>query len=276
MRGDNMLLVDKQIKKLIENGELIIENYVADNLNGVSYDLTIDVIYGENLPELEYELEPGEVVFVKTMEKISIPHNILGRVAEKNSRMRQGLRVDAPYYQPGHTTNVFLRVQNISKDIIVLKKGIQIAQIMFEELCEEPDMPYDKQKGASFQGEQKYIGLGNYQKEYESQTKKVIENARTDIDRMSQTIYGNVLTIMGVLVAIFSLISINYQAFTQSQLTIPFILVMNLSMALAVVLMLGVILLLINQAKSKGFLISYISVIIALIVANIVCVLTIL
>lgn len=267
-----MLLVDTQIKEMIGDGKLITKNYIADNLNGISYDLRIDCIYGEKLSAPEHELAPGEVVFVKTLEQISIPHNLLGRVAEKNSRMRQGLRVDAPYYQPGHTTYVFLRVQNISQNIIQLKSGINIAQIMFEELCQEPAIPYDQQEGAAFQGEENYIGLGNYQKEYESQTKMAIERAKLDLDEMTQKIYGNVLTIMGVLVAIFSLISINYQAFSYSKLTVPFILVMNLSMALAIVLMLGVVILLVNKAKSKGFLAAYIGIIVALVLADIVAV----
>lgn len=263
-----MLLVDRQIKELVADGKLITENYFADNLNGISYDLRIDCIYGEKLSVSEHELAPGEVVFVKTLEQISIPHNLMGRVAEKNSRMRQGLKVDAPYYQPGHTTYIFLRVQNISKQMIKLKSGIDIAQIMFEELCQEPDMPYDKQEGASFQGEEQYIGLGNYQKEYESQTEMAIERAKLDLDGMTQKIYGNVLTIMGVLVAIFSLISINYQAFAQSEITVPFILVMNLTMALSIVLMLGVVILLVNKAKSKGFLVAYIVIVLALILAD--------
>lgn len=30
------------------------------------------------------ELHPGEIVFIKTQEKLSIPEDIAGRVAEKN------------------------------------------------------------------------------------------------------------------------------------------------------------------------------------------------
>ena len=73
---------------------------------------------------------------------------------------------------------------------------------------------------------------------------------------------------MGVLVAIFSLISINYQAFAQSEITVPFIVVMNLTMALSIVLMLGVVILLVNKAKSKGFLVAYIVIVLALILAD--------
>lgn len=94
----------------------------------------------------------------------------MGRIAEKNSRMRQGLVVSGPHYQPGHVTYAFLRIQNISENTIVLHKGIKIAQIMFEQLSEIPDMPYDQQNSAAFQNEEQYRGLGNYRVEYEKQT----------------------------------------------------------------------------------------------------------
>ena len=84
-----MILVDKDIKEYVARKELIISGYNETNINGVSYDLTMDVAYNSDGGENRiYELAPGEVVFIKTQEKISIPNNILGRVGEKNSRMR--------------------------------------------------------------------------------------------------------------------------------------------------------------------------------------------
>ena len=76
--------------------------------------------------------------------------------------MRQGLKVDASHYQPGHVTYAFLRVQNISENIIELSWGMKIAQIMFEQLTQIPEKPYSKQENASFQDEVQYVGLGNY------------------------------------------------------------------------------------------------------------------
>ena len=170
-----MILVDKNIKALVANGTLIISGYKEENVNGFSYDLTADVIIDVNSGELtEYRLQPGETVFVRSKEQLSIPVNVMGRVAEKNSRMRQGLQVDGPHYQPGHVTYAFLRVRNISTDIIVLSQGMKIAQIMFEELKEVPDVPYSSQENASFQNEKKYVGLGNYQEEYAKQSQRKV------------------------------------------------------------------------------------------------------
>lgn len=266
-----MVLVDSDIKERVAQKQLIISGFDEQHLSGVSYDLTVDVAYDANGDEHKIlELYPGDIVFVKTQEKLSIPLDILGRIAEKNSRMRQGLKVDGPHYQPGHVTYAFLRVQNISENVIELSRGMIIAQIIFEQLSKEPDVPYSKQEGASFQNESQYVGLGNYQEEYEQQTRKKVDKAKEDIENMSQRIYGNVLTIMGVLVAIFSLLTINYQAFTNAQISLKYIIAMNLTLALSIVVMMGIILLFINRAKSKKVQWIYIGVLVALVIATII------
>lgn len=260
-----MILVDKNIKTLVANGSLIVSGYTESNVNGVSYDLTIDVIIDENGKEVkEYQLEPGETVFVRSKEQISIPTNILGRVAEKNSRMRQGLQVDGPHYQPGHITYVFMRVRNISNKIIGLSEDMKIAQMIFEELKDVPEVPYNSQENASFQNEKKYVGLGNYQAEYDKQTREKVEKAKNDLENVSQTIYANVLTIMGIIVAIFSMITINFQAFTEANIDFKYIITMNLTLALCIVLMMGIILIFVNKAKSKWFLGIYSAVLVVL------------
>lgn len=256
-----MILVDRDIKQYVEQKQLILSGYTEDNLNGISYDLTVDtVLDAAGAEHREYKLRPGETVFIKTAEKLSIPNHILGRIAEKNSRMRQGLKVDGPHYQPGHVTYAFLRVQNISSQIIVLQNRMRIAQIIFEQLTEEPETPYSAQKGASFQDEVQYIGLGNYKEEYEKQTIRKLERAKEDIEGVSQRIYANVLTIMGVFVAIFSLLTINYEAFTTVQIDFRYIWVMNFTLTLCIVIMLGLIFVFINKAGNKKILWVYIAV----------------
>lgn len=266
-----MLLVDKEIKKKISEKQLIISGYNADNVNGASYDLTIDGIYTDSIKnEKEYDIEPGEVVFVRTLEKLSIPNDILGRIGEKNSRMRQGLKVDGPHYQPGHITYAYLRVQNISKNTVTLKKGAKIAQIFFEQLTQIPDMPYSVQENASFQNEVEFVGVGNYKAEYEKQTKKHVDEVKEDIENLSHRIYANVLTIMGVLVAIFSLLTINYHAFTNSSINLKYIVAMNLTLTLCIAVMFGIILIFINKARDTKFVWVYGGILVALAIATIV------
>lgn len=266
-----MILVDKQIISMIETDhKLIIDGYNRKNVNGISYDLTIDCIYGPDKDKrLSYELTPNEVVFVKTNEKLSIPRNILGRIAEKNSRMRQGLRVDGPHYQPGHVTYGFLRVQNISNSIIVLNKDNAIAQIIFEQLAEEPTTPYNEQSNKSFQDEIDYRGFGNYADEYNRQIKS-FQTIKEDIDGAAHKIYSNVLTFMGIIVAVFSLLSINYQAFTSAKIDFKYIMAMNLSLTFCITVLMGIILIFINNCKSKVFLWVYSAILVVLAAATII------
>ena len=155
-----MYIVDKQIKKMCESGLLIAENYNPENVGAVSYDLTVKNIYVENTKKISYDLEPGKTIFIGTEETLKIPENMIGIFKERNSIMRIGLLVSAPNYQPGICSKCFIRVTNISENIITIEKGKKIAQIMFDTLSDVPDIPYNKQANASFNDEYEYLGKG--------------------------------------------------------------------------------------------------------------------
>lgn len=170
-----MILVDKNIKDLVSQGKLIKEGYKKENVGPISYDITIDTILAHNRNTLNetdvekkdvYYLDPNEFVMIKSVELLSIPENILGRIADKNSLIRLGVSVTGPHYQPGHTTYAYLSVQNISRDKIKISKGQKIAQIIFEELKSVPDVPYNKDDSASFNDELEYKGFGKYSNQY--------------------------------------------------------------------------------------------------------------
>lgn len=158
-----MILVDKNIKNRVNKGELICSGYKDANVNSISYDLTIGEFIDENKSSIE--IEPGRFIIIKTLEELNIPDDITGRIGEKNSLLRLGLKVDGPQYQPGHRTYGFLRVQNISNNTIKLSRGMKIAQIYFEELKEIPEVSYNKQDNASFNNENNYRYLGKHSKE---------------------------------------------------------------------------------------------------------------
>lgn len=270
-----MILVDKDIRKRISQDKLIVDDYAdGELLNCVSYDLTVSkIICNKESQAVNYQLQPGEFIFVKTEQKLNMPYDLLGVVTEKNSRMRQGLKVDAPRYHPGHSTYMFLRVQNISNDMINISKGMKIAQIMFETLSDKPDVPYNFQEKSSFNDEDEYRGCGNYSEEYSREVKSLdasIKKAQEDIESVSHRIYSNVLALMGIIVAVFSLITINYNAATQQALNFKFLIAMNLSLGFCIVLLMGLIFLFINTKKNKALWIVYLSVFILLAISVVV------
>lgn len=161
-----MVLVDKEIEELVNQGLLITHNYKKENLGCVSYDLTIDNIIAEDNITEEYILKPHEFVIIKTNEELKLPNNLIGRIVEKNSLLRLGLFVSGPVYQPGHQTYSFLRVYNMNNSEIKLQKDFKIAQIFFETLTNTPSETYDKKENASFNNEDKYLKYGKYNDQY--------------------------------------------------------------------------------------------------------------
>lgn len=165
-----MILVDKDIKEYISKKELIIEHANFENINSISYDITLNSF--PNQTNKTYLLKPNEFIIIQTYEKISLPENIMAKVEEKNSLLRMGLVVNGPCYQPGHETYCYLRVQNISDKPILLNQGLKIAQLVFIKLENIPETPYNLQKNASFQKEEKYRKYGNYETIYNKMIQK--------------------------------------------------------------------------------------------------------
>ncbi len=64
-----------------------------------------------------------------------------------------GIESRCPFLSAGACYICFLRVQNLSSSVIELSRGSKIAQIMFEQLTEVPEVTYDKQVNASYQNE---------------------------------------------------------------------------------------------------------------------------
>lgn len=100
-----MLLIDKEIKS--RHDEIFIENYNEKMVQSISYDLTINQIITNNGQAEEYKLKPYEFVQIKYLEKVHIPDDLIGRVVDKNSRIRQGITITSPVYQPGHKTYIY-------------------------------------------------------------------------------------------------------------------------------------------------------------------------
>ena len=170
-----MLLVDKEIKTFLTNGEIGSTDQTSikcgneDCITNIGYDLCAAFFSKEDKLVESCDLHPGESVFVQSREIIHFDNLTVGRVVLKNSRIRMGLTIDVPVYQPGHTTKIFFRLSNVSNDVITLSAGEKYAMLMFEQLDKEPDAPYT----GAFEGEFSFKGLADYQSEYTDQIKSI-------------------------------------------------------------------------------------------------------
>lgn len=260
-----MILVDKDIKR--RKDEIFIENYNEESVQPISYDIHIEKIINQdnNDNEISYCLESHEAVMIKCIEKISVPKDLIIRVENKNSLIRLGLTITSPVYNPGHSTPIYIRVENISGNDIILKKGMTIAQMIFEELSKVPDTTYDNKKDASYNDEDTYRGLGKYSGFLEKQIKRV-QTVTDNLEKKETSIYTNILTMMGIFVSIFSMIVINFSAINQANFNRDFILTINISLCIVITVFIGLILIFLNKFKSKLFNILYIIVLVILII----------
>lgn len=198
-----MVIIDRQIAERVDRDNLI-ESFDKNCLTNIGYDLRAKKFFVGSSGEERVTLLPNESAFVESVEIITMPKDLLGRVALKNSRIRLGLSLDAPLYQPGHKTRIYFRVTNVSADSITLYSGEKYAMIVFEQLKGEPDYPYE----GVFRDEFDYRGLGDYKDVYKHQHRE-LEKKADDIKSMESSIYTNVLAILAIFMALFSFLSIN-------------------------------------------------------------------
>lgn len=94
----------------------------------------------------EVELRPGQMVLGKTLEKIELPSNISGRLEGRSSFARLGLaiHVTSGFIQPGSRNHQILEIVNMSSNRLVIRAGMRLSQVIFEELKSETSKPYSK------------------------------------------------------------------------------------------------------------------------------------
>lgn len=274
-----MILVDEQIKLLCNAGMLIKEGYDEHKVQSISYDLSISYIiskYDSSNNEFihknkeaktinHYLLRPGETVYIKADIFLSLPNNIVGIIQERNSVMRTGLEVTGPCYQPGHETNIFLRVHNISAKEINIYKGLSIAQIMFQHLDMSPATPYNK----TYQNETEYLGVqGDIKMDWCSQLERY-NSKINDLENLETRIYGNILSLMGILISILALIIFNFGTLSSGNYEISNIICANLSIGLVITALLGITTLILNKRRTRSY-VFYGFLLLILIIANII------
>lgn len=257
-----MILVDKNIKA--RSNEIFKEGYDAKNVKPISYDIHVKEIIDENENTTEYLLKPQQAIMIRCVEEIVVPSDLLIRVENKNSLIRKGISVVSPVYNPGHRTPIYLRVENISSVSFKITKDMAIAQLIFEELLEVPEITYDQQEDASFNDEWQYKGLAKYKDFYEERTVKA-ENAKKDLEDKESSIYTNILTMMGIFVSIFSLITVNFNHLNSKNLTAEFILKLNLSLGIIITLFIGLIMVFLRKREDNNILKFFIGIIVVLI-----------
>jgi len=123
-------------------------------------------------------LHPGEFALASTLEYITLPNDLTGRLEGRSTWGRVGLQVHstASIVDPGFQGSLTFELQNMGKLPLPLYPGIRIAQISFHQ-CSPVSEVYIDKEGAKFA---KYLGTKDtmFYDDYEYQQIKKITKKR--------------------------------------------------------------------------------------------------
>ena len=187
-----MVLSDRTIRRLLAEGRIGIEPYDEALLQPSSVDVRVDRYFRvfrnsrypfinvkeeqEDLTELleiesdqPFILHPGEFVLGSTLERVTLPDDIVGRLDGKSSLGRLGLLIHstAGFIDPGWDGHVTLELSNVANLPITIYHRMKIGQLSFVQLTEAAENPYGSDGlGSKYQG-QKGPTPSRYYKNFE-------------------------------------------------------------------------------------------------------------
>ena len=162
-----MVLSDATIRAEIESGRIVIDPYDADLVQPSSVDVRVDrrfrVFHNNRYPFIDvrepmedlteavevdedqpFILHPGEFVLGQTLERVSLPDDLVARLEGKSSLGRLGLLIHstAGFVDPGFSGNITLELSNVANLPITIYHGMPIGQLSFMRMDGPVERPY--------------------------------------------------------------------------------------------------------------------------------------
>jgi len=163
-----MFLSDKDIKKELGAENITISDFDENRLQPVSYDILLgnhfEVVKSYRttfvdpargiFPETqqievddgeEFVLHPGKTILGTSKDHFG-SNKYLIQLSGKSSLARIGLVVHntAGIVNPGHFLNITFELYNAGKIPIILRPGMEVAQILFSEISSDLDQSYQE------------------------------------------------------------------------------------------------------------------------------------
>ena len=163
-----MYLSDVDIEKAVLAGEIILKPFDPKRLQPASYDIRLGNKFIVNDESATHLIDPVKKIYAKTREfsikdgnefilhpGISVlgtskeffgSDHFLIQIGGKSSLARIGLMIHntAGIINPGHFLNITLELTNQNNVPIVLRPGMDIAQLTFSKLSSPPKQSYKK------------------------------------------------------------------------------------------------------------------------------------
>ena len=174
-----MVLSDRSIRQEIEDGRIVIDPYDERLVQPSSVDVRVDrrfrVFRNSRYPFIDvrkqmeeltepvsiegdepFILHPGEFVLGQTLERVSLPDDLVARLEGKSSLGRLGLLIHstAGFVDPGFSGNITLELSNVANLPITIYHGMPIGQISFMRMDQPVEHPYGSgEKASKYQGQ---------------------------------------------------------------------------------------------------------------------------
>ncbi len=178
-----MILSDRDIKKRIADGSVTIASPRNDSLlqiHASSMDLRLGYHFkvyehgktgvldpytmedAESLTRLieirkgePFIVQPGEFVLGVTLEKISLPNDLVARIEGRSSLGRLGIAIHstAGFIDAGFTGTITLEISNINRMPIAIYPEMRICQLAFEEMSSPAEIPYGEKSSSKYQNQ---------------------------------------------------------------------------------------------------------------------------
>lgn len=162
-----MILSDRDLRALLENGSLVIEPFDSESIQPSSVDLRVGnqfrVFANSRYPYIDvrepmegltevveasedepFILHPGEFVLGSTLERVALPDDKVGRLEGKSSLGRLGLLIHstAGFVDAGWDGYLTLELSNVANLPITLYPGMKIGQLCLFEMSSPAERPY--------------------------------------------------------------------------------------------------------------------------------------
>ena len=162
-----MVLSDRTIRSEIEAGRIVIDPFDEDLVQPSSVDVRVDKQFRvfnnarypyidvrepmEGLTELvepdegePFILHPGEFVLGQTLERVTLPDDLVARLEGKSSLGRLGLLIHstAGFVDSGFSGNLTLELSNVANLPITIYHRMPIGQISFMRMDGPVEHPY--------------------------------------------------------------------------------------------------------------------------------------
>jgi dCTP deaminase len=174
-----VILSDRTIREELAAGRIVVDPLDESCIQPSSIDLHVDpkfrVFRNSRYPFIDVKqemadltelvqvpdgepfiLHPGEFVLGSTLERVSLPNDLVARLEGKSSLGRLGLLIHstAGYVDPGWDGYLTLELSNVANLPITIYHGMPIGQLSFMRMDASVEMPYGAEgAGSKYQGQ---------------------------------------------------------------------------------------------------------------------------